>query len=177
MIDYVHFTLGELSSLRAELSIQRPKIDILDQNGSVTETVKSNVPDYISVNGKLSSSDAPVSITYRRGPPFKGDTAFLWYIHGETGEIKVSASGPTLHAGAQENNKIEVHSFATDEVEKVEWEVESRLPLPAQNVGSLYDALLEDEVRYPQFKDAVVRHTQLEEIFRSSEENKSVQYI
>ena len=178
MIDYVNFTLGEFSSLKAQLGIQRPEVDILDQNGSVTETVTSNVPDYISVNGRLSSSGAPISVTYRRGPPFKGDTPFLWYIHGETGEIKVSAaSGPSLQAGAQKDSKIELHHFATDEVEQVDWEEESELPLRAQNVGKMYDAFLEDEVRYPQFKDAFVRHTQLEELFRSSEENKSIHYV
>ena len=129
------------------------------------------------MNGKLSSTGAPISVTFRRGPPFKGDTPLQWYIHGEIGEVKVSASGPALQAGAQEDSKIELHHFATDEVEQIEWQEESELPLRAQNVGKMYDAFLKDEVRYPQFKDALVRHTQLEELFRSSEENTPIQYV
>ena len=133
------------------------------------ETVDSDVPDLITLNGIL-TSDIPLSINFRRGQPFKDDPGFIWNIHGVAGEIKVQGPGPALQAN-DANVKIQLHTFAKDDVEEVKWEPPfPDLPGPARNVAALYEAFADaraDQKRYPDFEDAVVRLQQIEDLYAS----------
>lgn len=168
MIDFVDFILGEFVSFSSHLKIQRPQVELV-QDGKVLETVTSDVPDLITLNGIL-PSDIPLSISFRRGQPFKDDPGFIWNLYGVAGEIKVQGPGPALQAN-DANFKIQLHSFAKDEVEEVKWEPPfPDLPGPAQNVAALYEAFADaraDQKGYPDFEDAVVRLQQIEDLYTS----------
>lgn len=169
MIDYVNFILGEFVSFSSHLKIQRPQVEVV-QDGKVLETVNSDVPDLVMLNGIL-PSDLPLSINFRRGQPFKDDPGFIWNIHGVAGEIKVQGPGPALQAN-DADVKIQLHTFAKDEVEEVKWESPfPDLPGPARNVAALYEAFADarvDQKRYPDFEDAVVRLQQIEDLYAST---------
>ena len=178
VIDYVEAVLGELSSFNSQLSVQRPPNAILDSKGKVKETINVDVADHIMLQGTLLSG-APLSVVLRRGPPFKSNTPGLtWFIHGESGEIKVTAVGPALNASNNEAT-IEVHDFRNDSVEAVQWNPHfQNLPAQAQNVAAMYEAYLSGNAQdYPGFEHAVLRHAQIEEIFHSSAEQRKGSYM
>lgn len=113
------------------------------------------------------TSGAPCPIVFRRGTPFKETPGFIWSIHGEQGEIRITAAGPALQAG--DGGKVEVESFETNEVDLIQWQGHFEdLPPPAKNVAAMYEAFAERQERYPDFEHAVLKHKQIEEVFRSS---------
>ena len=178
MIDYVHATLGEFVSMQANAHFTRPVVKITNKNGALLETVESEIPDFVIVHGTLATSGAPLSVTFRRGPPFPGSAALNWAIQGEKGEIRVSGPGPSLQAW-DDNCKLEVHDFATDKVEVVDWDHGEfqGLPGPARSVARLYDLFAKgDEGSYPTFENAVVRHRELEALLNRSDEGQKVSY-
>lgn len=169
MIDYVESVLGELSSFTAKLTIQRPQVVIRGSNDEVIETVATNVPDHIMLQGTLAPSSAPLSVIFRRGPPFIGDPGLTWLIHCDKGEIKVTSTGAALQASGDEG-KIQIHTFENDEIEAVQWERGFQdLPGMAQNVAAMYEAFASgNSAEYPDFEHAVRRHLQIDEFLKSS---------
>ncbi|KAI0158801.1 hypothetical protein BJ166DRAFT_528487 [Pestalotiopsis sp. NC0098] len=165
----IQHVLGDIENVQSRLQIQRPQVKIVDP-GKDAEIIESDVPDLAFLQGSLPESatvakDASISITYRRGQPFKGEPGLDWTIHGEKGEIRVRAfDGPALNAGG-DGATIEVHDFASYEVQAVDWkyaDAYAGLPTPARNIGALYDAFASgDEAAYPDFERAMVRHRQL----------------
>ncbi|KAK8079980.1 NAD(P)-binding protein [Apiospora hydei] len=151
--------------------------------GEILETVKSNVPDLVHVTGVLLESNhvsngATLSIRYRRGQPFKGEPPMVWTINGDKGEIRFTAhGGPVVNVTSKENAPvIEVHNFATDEVEQIEYDHGPRLDigLPARNVGSVYEAFAtQDESQYATFDHAVKRHSQLDKMLLDYDKSRS----
>lgn len=158
--------------------IQRPEVPIVGSDGKVSHTNKTDVPDLVHVTGTLPESanvqkGATLHVGLRRGQPYPGDPAFLWTINGEKGEIRlVSQVVSFIQVGSDDHPAtLEVHDFETNKVEKIEWEYEDwqkELPVPARNVGSLYEAFAAaqegGEVRYATFEDAYQRHKQLDEL-------------
>ena len=135
MIDFVMLVLGELSHFQSQLSTQRPQVPIIGSDGTVLETVVTDVADHIMLQGSLSSG-TPLSVIFRRGPPFKGTPGFIWAIHGEKGEISITAAGPALQAN-DDDTKITVHDFDREELKVIEWDRPFRdLPRPARNVAA-----------------------------------------
>ena len=138
------------------------------------------MPDLIHVVGTVpqpafTADDASFSIRYRRGPAFPGEHELVWSIAGETGEIRVRSMAAHLQvAGKPDPVEIEIHDFATGQVEVVtagyedEWLTE--LPPPARNVAGLYERFAAGprEGRVPTFQDAVQRHEQLEALLREA---------
>lgn len=177
MIDYVGLVLGELSSFTSQLSIQRPQVDIKGSNGEVMETVPTDVADHIMLQGILTSG-APLSVIFRRGPAFKDDPSLTWLIHGEKGEIKVTSAAVAMQASDDESN-IMIHDFENDAVEVIQWDRPFQdLPGRSRNVAGLYEAFADgDKGEYPDFEHAVTRHAQIDEVFRSSEEERKGEYI
>ncbi len=173
MIDFVMVVLGELSSFRSHLSIQRPQVPIVGSDGTVIETVATDVADHIMVQGILLSSGAPLSVTFRRGPPFKNTPGFIWSIHGEEGEIRITAAGPALQAN-DDQTSITIHTFDQEELEVIEWDRRFKdLPGPARNVAAMYEAFANGETeKYPDFGHAVLRHRYIEEVYKSGEEGR-----
>ncbi|KAI9657667.1 MAG: hypothetical protein M1821_002843 [Bathelium mastoideum] len=192
MIDFIHSVLGEFSSFQSHAQIQHPELAIRDArlgaaggSGSVLRTVKSNVPDFLSVHGTLEPSSlvthgATLSVTYRTGPAFPGSPAFVWSIAGTKGELRVvSPAGPFLQSdsyGSVENPEritIEIHNFATNAVESVAWDwtdLEKSLTMVRGRLGAdVYERFAAggEKGKWPAFEDAVRRHQELEEIWES----------
>lgn len=153
VIDYIHDVLGEWEggAAASTMQVQRPLIQILGADGAPARTVRSDVPDFLAVNGRLAPGKknvvdgASLAVTFRLGPPFKGQPAFVWSINGEKGEILLtSPSGPYIFSGDsyREPVQIQVHDHETDEVVDVEvgwkdWQEE--LPLRARATGEIYE--------------------------------------
>lgn len=167
MIDFVMLVLGELSCFRSQLSIQRPQVPIIGSDGSVLETVVTDVSDHIMLQGILGSG-TPLSITFCR---FKGTPGFIWSIHGERGEMRITADGPALQADDNDTN-ITVHTFDQEELEFIEWNRRfNDLPRAARNVAAIYEAFANRETeKYPDFSHAVLRHKHIEEVEKSAKE-------
>ena len=55
MIDFVMLVLGELSDFRSPLNIQHPQVPIVGSDGTVLETVATDVADHIMLQGILGS--------------------------------------------------------------------------------------------------------------------------
>ena len=174
-VDYVQFVLGYgFKSPHGLLEGRRKYVSLVDAEGKV---VKENVPktadDTIFIVGTLSSG-VPLSMTLRGGKPFKGTLGLDWRMYGETGEIRVTASGPFLQVGYADM-KVEVHTFEGDKLEEVEiptdeLDVEGGDQfggLAARNVGRLYRGLTKGDVNCS-FEDAVDRHEFLEELYKQN---------
>ena len=76
LIDWIAYVLGELSTFNAHLHTQRSHVNIKGGIGETVKTVTMSVPDYIAVQGTLVTSEAPLTVTLRRGPPFIGDLSW-----------------------------------------------------------------------------------------------------
>ncbi|KAJ4304823.1 hypothetical protein N0V90_000351 [Kalmusia sp. IMI 367209] len=138
LLDTILSVVGELQSVHTKLQLQRPDVRIRESSSEkIIETVRSDVPDLISLHGTLQSS-ATIAYLFRRGSPFPGTPALTWTINLEYGEIRiVSVSGLNLELG--EPATIHVHWFDGDEVEEVKWQwsaEQEQLPLSARNVLS-----------------------------------------
>lgn len=131
------------------------------------------------LQGKLlSHSDAPFSVTFRRGQPFKDSPGLIWSVNGEHGEIRLTSTAAGLNANDAES-RIDVHDFAQDSVEAIQ--VQRRfvdLPVPARNVAALYEAFASNEKdQYPNFQHAAMRHRMIAEMFRSSDKDVRAVYL
>ena len=173
------YALGELSSFRTQLSLQRPEVGIVGSDGEVKETVTSDVPDHVLLQGKLQAhSDAPFSVTFRRGQPFKNTPGLTWFVYGEKGEIRLTSTAAALQANDAEF-QIDLHDFATDAIETIH--VERRFtdfPIPARNVAAMYEAFANGKTdKYPDFQHAVMRHKMIAEMFRSSDQDTRAVYL
>ncbi|KAL4799001.1 hypothetical protein BDV19DRAFT_355775 [Aspergillus venezuelensis] len=131
VIDFIQSVTGDIlpGSENVQFALQRPDIRIRDpRTKDIIETVKSDVPDLISVHGSLPESEhavknATLLATFTRGQPFPGDPALVWTLTGERGSIRlVAQSGIALQASAYDAPvTISVHKFKTDEVLDVPW--------------------------------------------------------
>lgn len=107
---------------------------------------------------------------FRRGQPFLGEPPLSWTINGEKGEIRLQAfGGSSLHAGSYDAPvTIEIHDFATDQVQKIEWGWQSwqeELPVVGRSVGLLYERFADGVAEgQPTFETALVRHEQLAKV-------------
>ncbi|TVY83710.1 Galactose/lactose metabolism regulatory protein GAL80 [Lachnellula suecica] len=175
-IDYFQYVLGYgFQSSNGLLENRRQKIDLVDGEGKVVERgVPKTSDDTIFVQGTLSSG-IPFSLNLRGGAPFKGTPGLDWRIYGETGEIRVTASGPFLQVGYPDM-KIELHNFAKDTAEEIEVardELDIEAPeaafggYAARNVGRVYRGLAKGEINCS-FEDAVERHEFLEELCKQN---------
>ncbi|KAJ7195358.1 hypothetical protein GGX14DRAFT_377136 [Mycena pura] len=175
LFDFVQTVVGDVHSLQSHLHLQHPLVRVRDPaTDKILETVQSNVPDLIISTGTIRESTftqkggASFLIRVRRGG-IPGEPGLVWTICGEKGEIRVTSPSPSaLQVGpvGEEEIRIDVHNFATNEVRKVEWnwqDWQNELPMPARNVAAVYEAFAQGQ-GYPTFEDALVRHEQLDEM-------------
>ncbi|KAL8377440.1 hypothetical protein RB595_008223 [Gaeumannomyces hyphopodioides] len=187
LFDQVNSVLGHMENPQAQLQIQRPQVKILDtadRTGQAVGTATTNVPDLIVVTGRVAPGPSGVDVDaggatvlhrFRLGAPFPGEVPLRWTVGGERGEVRLTArAGTTLHAFAydtadpagREGVSIEVHDFATDSVEQVDWAWagwQEELPLLARSVAELYERFA-DGRDVPTFADALRSQEQLEEL-------------
>jgi len=187
MIDLVHTVLGEWASFESRMQIQSPEMTIVDRNESPNRSITSDVPDFLSIHGRLAkgrcdiADDASLAISYRSGPPFKDTPAFVWNIYGEKGEILVmSPDGPYVQAMAHTDRlTIQLHDHQTDEVSEIPWHWQSwqeQYEVAARGVAELYEryakwveagkpSVVSGDAQWPRLHDAVLRHQELDDLF------------
>ncbi|KAI6782657.1 uncharacterized protein J7T54_003670 [Emericellopsis cladophorae] len=183
LLDEVEFVLGDIQDVRSRLHTQHPTVEVRDrQTRKVLDTVQTNVPDLILLNGTLSPSDfvnqgATVHVRFRSGNPFPGEPSLTWLFTGDKGEILIRAEkDSTLGQFAYDGPvTVQVRDFATNKVEEVAWEWEGwqkELPMPAWNVGAGYEAYAKgDDI--PSFDVALKRHQELDAILANWEGGKN----
>jgi predicted dehydrogenase len=185
-LDYIHDVLGEFESFSSRMQIQRPSVKIVDAQGSVKRRIESDVPDLLSMHGTLEAREesisiakgAQLSITFRLGPPFKGEPALTWSINGEKGELLIAIGGQYLHSHVIDPISIKFHDHATDEVKEFGWEWQGwqrELPVRARIIAELYERYAEwvqggkEEVKegreWPRVDDVIVRMGEFEKIY------------
>lgn len=145
----------------------RPVVDIIARDGSVVEKGrKKDVPDQIIFHGKTSNGSI-FSFYMRGGQPFPGTPALDWRIHGETGEIRITSPSAFLNVG-HPDTKIELHDHKTGGVEVIEAVKDEfeHLPIPARNIGRLYELFAKGEEGSHDFAHAVEKHRFIEELYR-----------
>ena len=176
MIDMIHHVLGEFSSFQAHGTVIQKQVDIVDASGTTVETVKPDVPDFLTIHGTLEVSNAPVGIVWRRRQPFKDTPGFVWDITGEKGEIRVTSPKPTFNV-YDEGTEIWMEDYQSREVKKVEWKSShENLGVAARNIAGLYEAYARGE-GYPDFEVAVRRMKEIDEVFKSVEEGRTAKYM
>lgn len=149
-LDTLLSVIGDVdpTTVQAKTQIQRPEVRIRDPStNEIIETVKSDVPDFLSFNARLQSSphtvdDATLSFVFRRGQPFPGTPSVTWTINFQYGEIRVQS--PTsgffdADPSDERNVTIQVHRYEDDQVENIEWswsQEQAALPLMARPVSA-----------------------------------------
>ncbi|KAL4970506.1 Gfo/Idh/MocA family protein [Aspergillus stella-maris] len=175
VIDFIQSVTGDLISGSEDVhfALQRPEIRIRDpKTRQIIETVKSDVPDLVSVHGSLPPSphvteNATLLATFTRGQPFPGDPALVWTLTGELGSIRlVAESGIALQASAYDAPvTISLHTFDTDEVLDVPWgwsEEQMGVPVSGRSVQTCLFGIGEgDEKGYVGLEEGVKRARQV----------------
>ncbi|KAI9745111.1 MAG: transcription regulator gal80 [Claussenomyces sp. TS43310] len=169
-VDYILQTLGEFETFHGLLGNQRKTIKLLNPDGSVLDKAhKKTSEDHIMIHGRLKDSGALLSINMRGGKPFKDAPGLDWRIYGETGEIRFTAGGPFVTMGYPDMT-ISLHDFSKDTVEKIEIPEDlEALPMPARNVGRIYNAIATGDLSLCcDFEDAVRRHRFIDELYKEN---------
>jgi predicted dehydrogenase len=169
-IDALCYCLGEFRELAALVVNQRDRIP-LEETG---ELIAKTVPDQVVVNG-IVGEGAAVSFQIRGG--MNRGTAFLFEIHGEEGDLQLTATS----RASMQRQELRVKGARGDAKElaelpipvKYRWVPEGLAPDSRYNVAQLY-AKLAESIRSgkpvsPGFDAAVTRHRLLDAIVRASE--------
>jgi len=169
-IDALSFCLGEFRELAAFVVSQRDRIPLEETH----ELIAKTAPDQLVVNGIV--GDGAVVCFQICGGMNRG-TAFLFEIHGEEGDLQLTATS----RASMQRQELNVKGARDDAKELAE------LPIPGKyrrmpqgvapdsryNVAQLY-ARLAESIRNgkpvnPGFDAAVTRHRLLDAIVRASE--------
>ena len=169
-IDALCYCLGEFRELAAFAVSQRDRIPV-EETG---ELIAKTVPDQLVVNGIV--GDGTVVSFQIRGGMNRG-TAFLFEIHGEQGDLQLTATS----RASMQRQELNVRGARGDEKElaelpipgKYRWVPEGIAPNSRYNVAQLY-ARLAEGIRdgkpvSPGFDAAVTRHRLIDAIVRASE--------
>ncbi|KAF2099742.1 NAD-P-binding protein [Rhizodiscina lignyota] len=175
-IDYVLYALGEFESFNSLLAQQRKSVTIIDRatNEVVEKDRPKNTFDQMIVQGRLQSNSDPkpvLSYHMRGGDAFPSDPKLIWRVYGSTGEIQVTASGPSLSVGYPDT-ELKLFDAESEKVEEVELEKSDffdSLPLLGRNIGRLYEAFADGKGGYPDFEHALKRHRLLDEMERRAD--------
>src|SRR5215471_12073009 len=169
-IDALCYCLGEFREVTACVVSQRDRIPV-EETG---EIVAKTVPDQLVVNG-IVGDGAVVSLQIRGG--MNRGTAFLFEIHGEQGDLQLTATS----RASMQRQELNVRGARGDDKELAElaipanyrWIPEGVAPDSRYNVAQLYAKLAESirggEPVSPGFDAAVTRHRLLDAIVRASE--------
>lgn len=169
-IDALCHCLGEFRELAAFVVSQRDRIP-LEETG---ELIAKTSPDQLVVNG-IVGDGAIVSFQIRGG--MNRGTAFLFEIHGEEGDLQLTATSRAsmqrqeLNVKGARGDVKELAELAVPD--KYRWVPEGIAPDSRYNVAQLYVRLAESirnrKPVNPGFDAAVTRHRLLDAIVRASE--------
>ncbi|KAF9693099.1 hypothetical protein EKO04_008900 [Ascochyta lentis] len=188
MIDYVHDVLGDWDEFHATGQIQRPSLNIVGEGGHITGSVRSDVPDYLSVHGSLQGKTditvpgATLVATFRLGPQFKNEPGLRWTINGEKGELRLTAPGPYLQAGYSFDGPVKIahHDHATDKVTELSWdwpEWQKDFGLRARSCAELYERYAEwikngrsevvpEDRQWPRLEDGIALMSEFDVLYK-----------
>jgi predicted dehydrogenase len=168
-IDALCYCLGEFRELSALVVSQRDRI-LVEETG---ELIAKTSPDQLVVNGIV--GDGAVVCFQIRGGMNRG-TAFLFEIHGDEGDLQLTATS----RASMQRQELNVKGARGDAKElaelaipsKYRWVPEGVAPDSRYNVAQLY-ARLAESIRdgkpvSPGFDAAVSRHRLLDAIVRAS---------
>jgi len=158
-----------LASRRSHQKVLSSSNELVKEKHAITSD------DTIFLHGTLSNG-IPLSFSLRGGKPFKDVPGLDWRIYGETGEIRITSSGPFLNIGYPDV-KIAISDFGMDggdskdvvtvEVEKDEFD-DDAWGIPSRNVARVYKELAEGRVNCS-FEDAVERHELIDGMYKENE--------
>ncbi|KAI9740246.1 MAG: transcription regulator gal80 [Cirrosporium novae-zelandiae] len=175
-IDWIQYTLGELTTFTALLANQRPTFNLVSADGSILSTHPKTSHDQVILTGTLSSG-AVLSYHLRGGGPFPGTPAHEWRIYGEKGEIRVTAGSFFLHMEPSDRKmEVWVSGAEKPDVVDVEGDGWTKLPNVARNVAREYEAFADGGGHLADFEEAVRRQKLTELIYQSSETGMRVKY-
>lgn len=138
-----------------------------NDNNRVVDTVTKNTPDQVLFQSTLENG-AVIHVHVRGGKPFPGEPPNIWRIYGEKGEIDVT--GPSLFFNVVTDGvKIRLHDQESGSLEDVHWEKDEwdDLPVPARNIGRLYEAHRKGGDGVVEFEEAVKRHNMLDDMYKA----------
>jgi predicted dehydrogenase len=169
-IDSLCFCLGEFRELAAFAVRQRDHIP-LEGTG---EMIEKNSPDQLVVNG-IVGDGAAVSFQVRGG--MKRGTEFLFEIHGESGDLQITATSRASMQRQELNLKgARGDGTALADLQvpaRYRWVPEGVPPDSPYNVAQLYmrfaESIRDGKPVRPGFDAAVTRHRLLDAIMRASE--------
>ena len=169
-IDALCYCLGEFRELAAFVVSQRDRIPV----EATGELIAKTSPDQLVVNG-IVGDGAAVSFQIRGG--MKRGTDFLFEIHGEEGDLQLTATS----RASMQRQELNVRGARGDAKEladlpipgKYRWVPEGIAPDSRYNVAQLYVRLAESirdgKPVSPGFDAAVTRHRLIDAIVRASE--------
>ncbi|PYH49454.1 Gfo/Idh/MocA family protein [Aspergillus saccharolyticus JOP 1030-1] len=175
VIDFVQSVVGDVipETDHIQFQLQRPDIRVRDPTtGSVVETIRSDVPDLVSLHGHLPASahvapQASLVAYFSRGQPYPGDPQLEWTLTCEQGAIRLTApAGIVLGANTYaEPVTISLHRFDTGETTPVPWAwspEQEELPVSARSVQSCLLSLAEgNSDGYVSLEQAAARARQI----------------
>lgn len=182
-LDPLCYLLGEFKSLNATTAITFPELRYIQADGSKTEPVKSNLADFVSIQGVLESG---ATVNFVSSSTTEATPAhFEWIISGEEGSLKFEGPGqfiamapPTLYQSAppkqEGKGEEEKGRVATQEGRK--WEEVEVGKGGFGGIGEVYAAFAEGNKDLVDFDVAVKRHKMVEAIFRSAKEGTRESY-
>ena len=187
----VFHILGEPTQISSSLAIGYPEVRLLDLSTTPptqTGTATNENPDQIALSAILASGGV-LSLHLRGGDPMPETSSskdgtgssmppFLWRIYGEKGEIEVTAPNVLVSIGGP-GAAIKLHDHSSGKVHEVPMEGDETLdalPVPARNVGRLYDAFAaggygKDE-RIVTIQQGMGRHRLIDEMLKRFDEGK-----
>jgi predicted dehydrogenase len=192
MIDYVHEVLGDWEDFQSKMQIQRPVLNVTALDGSVTGTVESDVPDFLTVHGTLKPSKADISpgallsVTFRAGPSLKRQPGFTWTINGSRGELVITAPGPYLMSGNSYNGLVQIHchDHNSDEIREIGWdweEYQKKLGIRARSVVEMYERYarwvesgkgnVEKGYEFPRLDDGIELMKEFDKLYKQYDPN------
>jgi len=169
-IDALCYCLGEFRELAAFVVSQRDHIRLAGSGEMIAKTS----PDQLVVNG-IVEDGAVVSFQVRGG--MSRGTEFLFEIHGEAGDLQLTATS----RASMQRQELNVKGARGDSAaladltipRKYRWAPEGVPPDSPYNVAQLYAKLAESirngQSASPGFHAAVTRHRSLDAIVRASE--------
>ncbi len=169
-IDALCYCLGEFRELAAFVVSQRDYIPL----AATGEMIAKTSPDQLVVNGIIGDG-AAVSFQVRGG--MRRGTEFLFEIHGEEGDLQLTATS----RASMQRQELNLKGGRGDSLAlaylpipgKYRWVPERVPPDSAYNVAQLYmrlaDSIRDGKSVSPGFEAAVTRHRLLDSIVRASE--------